>query len=141
MKKVLKFKRDARKKQTAEVFTPQILVREILNKLPKDVWEPGKTFCDPSAGNGNFLVEVLKYKVVLYKQDPIEALETIYGVELMKDNVIECRHRLFNLMKKLFSLCGKKRTQKDNKKIIEILKNNIVCADALTFNFWERKLI
>ena len=55
--------RDKRKKETAEVFTPLPLVDEILDKLPEDNWQEEKTFCDPAAGNGNFLIEVYRYKV------------------------------------------------------------------------------
>jgi type I restriction-modification system DNA methylase subunit len=55
--------RKARRKKTAEVFTPKELVQEILDKLPEDSWEEDKTFCDPAAGNGNFLVEAYAYKV------------------------------------------------------------------------------
>lgn len=137
MKQTLNKKREQRRKQTAEVFTPKKLVREMLNKLPTDCWEPGKTFCDPSCGNGNFLVEVLKYKVALYKHDPIEALSTIYGVEIMEDNVAECKQRLMKLMIKLFAFLNREMTAKDKRKIHNILNHNIVCADALTFDFWE----
>jgi hypothetical protein len=48
--KVSKETRDARKRQTAEIFTPKELVQEILDKLPEDSWEEDKTFCDPAAG-------------------------------------------------------------------------------------------
>ena len=117
--------RDSRKKQTAEVFTPLPLVDEILDKLPPESWEEDKTFCDPSCGNGNFLVEVYRYKVEK-GHDPTKALETIYGVELMPDNVAECKLRLMEMAQEY----GVK-----NKDIIRILTKNIVCADALAYDF------
>jgi hypothetical protein len=87
-----------RVKQTAEVFTPPALVDEMLNKLPKEMWEDGKTFLDNSCGDGNFLVHVLTRK--LQKgHDPISALKTIYGTDIMHDNIIGCRLRLLDILK------------------------------------------
>jgi len=124
--KVKQEKRDERKKQTAEIFTPIELVQEILDKLPEEVWQEDKTFCDPAAGNGNFLVEVYKYKVEK-GHDPTKALETIYGVELMKDNVDELKYRLYQMAKEY---------NVPRKEAQRILKKNIVCANALEFD-WE----
>ena len=127
MKKVDEKIRAKRRKKTAEIFTPLELVDEILDKLPKEVWEEEKTFCDPAAGNGNFLVEVYRYKVEKHKHDPTKALSTIYGVELMPDNTSEMRLRLFEQAAKY----GVKP-----EKAVKIIKKNIVCHDALTYN-WE----
>ena len=86
-------KRKARQKQTAEVFTPDNLVRQMLDKLPKEVWKKGKNFCDPAVGNGNFLIHVLRRKIDR-GHSPLEALKTLYGVDIMQDNIKECRMRL-----------------------------------------------
>jgi type I restriction-modification system DNA methylase subunit len=118
--------REKRRKQTAEVFTPIPLVDEILDKLPDEVWQEDKTFCDPSAGNGNFLIEVYRYKVEK-GHDPTKALETIYGVELQADNVAEMKFRLYQMAKDYGA---------DLKQAQVILTKNIVCANALTFD-WE----
>lgn len=90
-------KREDRQKQTAEVFTPESLVNDMLNNLPKEVWHKGKTFIDPAAGNGNLLVEVLKRKLKK-NHDSVEALESIYAVDIMKDNILECRARLLKIV-------------------------------------------
>ena len=89
-------KREERRKETAEVFTPPFLVRDMLNKLPDEVWLPDKTFCDPACGNGNFLIAILIRKIE-NGQTPIEALKTIYGVDIMMDNIRECRLRLLKV--------------------------------------------
>lgn len=123
--KVKQEKREDRKKKTAEVFTPLPLVDEILDKLPEDSWAEDKTFCDPAAGNGNFLVEVYRYKVEK-GHDPTRALSTIYGVELMKDNVAEMKLRLMEQAQSY----GVK-----NGDIKRILTKNIVCHDALTYDW------
>lgn len=90
-------RREDRAKQTAEVFTPPQLIRKMLNKLPATVWKKGKTFLDPACGNGNFLVGVL-WRKIERGHKPLEALKTVYGVDVMKDNIQECRFRLLKLI-------------------------------------------
>jgi hypothetical protein len=125
--KVAHTTREARKKQTAEVFTPPELVNEMLDKLPRDVWSSvEKTFLDNSCGNGNFLVEIYKRKVDVLHFDPTESLKSIYGVELMADNVQECRHRLVELAVSY---------NVDESVARKIVERNIVCHDALTYNY------
>ena len=63
MKDIIKKPRHERKKYTGEVFTPLQLVDNILDQLPIEAWQENKTFLDSSAGNGNFLIEVYRYKV------------------------------------------------------------------------------
>jgi hypothetical protein len=110
-------RRDERKKQTAEVFTPDKLVNQMLSKLPKEVWKKGKTFCDPAVGNGQFVIWVLIRKIQR-GQKPLEALKTVYGVDIMKDNIQECRMRLLKVCK----IFGEKIT----KEHVETIFKNIV---------------
>jgi len=109
----------ARVKATGEVFTPTPLVQEILDQLPEEVFtDPTNTFLDNSCGDGQFLGEVLIRKI----ENGIpfeEALASIYGVDLMQDNVDLCRERL---------LCGQEHFR-------HIVKQNIVCADALRYHY------
>jgi hypothetical protein len=108
-----------RVKATQEVFTPTNLVQEILEQLPKEHFlDPNKTFLDPSCGDGQFLGEVLIRKM---ENDSTfeQALGTIYGVDLMQDNVELCRERL---------LCGREDLR-------HIVEQNIVCADGLRYHY------
>lgn len=112
--------RDAmRVKATGEVFTPTPLVQEVLDNLDQNLFkDSNRTFLDPSCGDGQFLGEVLIRKIEngsTFEQ----ALSTVYGVDLMPDNVAECRRRL---------LCG--RTDLEH-----IVQKNIVCHDALTYDY------
>ena len=106
-------------KATGEIFTPTPLVQQMLDQLPQDLFlDAEKTFIDPSCGDGQFLGEVLIRKL----ENGIDfetALSTIYGVDLMADNVDLCRERL---------LCGRE----DLRRIVE---TNIVCADALDYDY------
>lgn len=107
-------------------FTPQFLVEEMLNKLPEDVFKENKTFLDNSCGNGNFLLAVLNRKMVNGFSHE-EALKTIYGVELDKANVLECKQRLLLAV------------PNPTKEAVTIINNNIICADALdpTHKGWD----
>jgi len=108
-----------RVKATGEVFSPTPLVQEMLDQLPQELFtDPSKTFLDNSCGDGQFLSEVLIRK--LENGIPFEqALSTIYGVDLMPDNVQLCRDRL---------LCGQEHLR-------HIVERNIVCYDALTYDY------
>jgi hypothetical protein len=114
-----------RVKETAEVFTPTPLVREMLNKLEESDSElfsnPTKTFLDPSCGDGQFLSEIVIRKMERSHCTLEQALSTTYGVELMEDNVKLCKERL----------AGPNPTQE----ILDILDKNIVCANALTYHY------
>ena len=108
-----------RVKATGEVFTPTKLVNEILDKHPTELFiDPKKTVIDPSCGDGQFLGEALIRKVE-NGIDFEQALSTIYGVDLMQDNVDLCRERL---------LCGQEHLR-------PIVEQNIVCADALRYHY------
>ena len=85
-------------KKTGEVFTPIGLVDDILDKLPPEQFsDPTKTFLDPAAGDGNFLVRVLARKIA-NGSSAEQAASTTYGVELMEDNTIRCRVRLLEIL-------------------------------------------
>jgi len=109
----------ARVKATGEVFTPTLLVQEMLNQLdPKLFRDETKTFIDQSCGDGQFLSEILIRK--LEAGIPfVKALSTIYGIDLMPDNIKLTQERL---------LCGHKEYR-------PIVEKNIICADALTYDY------
>lgn len=89
--------REKRKKSTGEEFTPDALVCQMLGKLPKEVWTENKTFLDPAVGNGQFLVFILLRKLVA-GHDPLKALQSLYGADIMRDNVQECQLRLLKIL-------------------------------------------
>ena len=116
-------------KQTAEVFTPPHLVIEMLDKLEGENTElfsdPTKTFIDNSCGDGEFLGEVVIRKMERSGCSLEQALSTTYGVDLMEDNIEECKKRL----------SGPNPTET----IWDILNTNIVCADGLTYDYEFKK--
>lgn len=109
----------SRVKSTGEVFTPTPLVQEVLDQLDTDLYtDSEKTFLDPSCGDGQFLSEILIRKVES-GIDFEQALSTIYGVDLMPDNVKLCQDRL---------LCGREDLR-------HIVEQNIVCADGVKYHY------
>lgn len=136
-----------RTKATGEVFTPTLLVQEILDQLMIDLFiDPTKTFLDPTCGDGQFLTEVLIRKMEngsTYEQ----ALSTIYGVDLMKDNCLECIKRLYMVDNNQIITVTKSDMPKGYKsapgiKYIFKIKGmkskeycNIVCADGLKYDY------
>jgi len=124
-------KRQERRKETAEDFTPPALVKEMLDKIPTSYYsDPSKTFLEPAAGDGNFLIEILKRKLD-NNISPLIALQSLYGVELMEDNVIYIKERLLSILP----------PNTDLNKAQAILDKNIICHDALTWDFdkWTSK--
>ena len=86
-----------RVKATGEVFTPTEVVIDILQKMIYDdpyVFAPGKTVLDPACGDGQFLVPVKWLKMLHYGMNEQDALDDIYGVDIMRDNVELCLKRL-----------------------------------------------
>lgn len=108
-----------RKLHSSEYFTPFEKVIERLNAYQETVWlDKDSQFLDPTCGDGQFLGEVLIRKV----ENGIDfetALSTIYGVDIMQDNIDLCRERL---------LCGREDLR-------HIVEKNIVCANSLTYNY------
>lgn len=108
-----------RVKQTGEVFTPTALVQEMLDRIPVEQFvDPEKTFLDPSCGDGQFLGEVVIRKME-HGSSFEQALSTVYGVDLMADNVALCRERL---------LCGCEHLR-------SVVETNIVEHDGLVYDF------
>jgi len=108
--------------KTGEIFTPKELVNEILDKFPDFAFtDESKTFCDPACGDGNFLVEILLRKLK-NGHNIHKALSTIYGVDIMDDNVELCKS---NLLK----IAG------ENDESKRIVDNNIICYNSLNYDW------
>ncbi len=127
-----------------EVLTPEKIVNDMLDLVKRETLRIDSRFLEPACGTGNFLIEILRRKLDVvgkkYRKEQIEyerysvlAVSSIYGIDLLEDNVIECRSRLFELYKekysKLYGLFIKKKLLES---VSYILSRNIICGDALT---------
>ena len=81
-------------KLTGEVFTPSELVVSLLKDISIDRFAPKMTFLDPACGDGQFLMGVKLIKLYFHHMTEESALEDIYGVDIMRDNVNLCKKRL-----------------------------------------------
>ncbi len=132
---VSKIDRTQRRQKTGEDFTPRALVDRMLDKLPPESFKEKLNFLDNSAGNGNIIIAVIERKLdggLSY----IDALKSTYAVELMEDNVMEMKERIFNLIYSRFP-------DADKKKVEKIVNHNIVCSDAFEWDYdnWKSKKV
>jgi hypothetical protein len=117
-------------KSTQEFFTPYEIVKRMCDKVSENDWRnPDKTFLEPCFGNGQFVLYII-YKRLHSKINWKTTLETLYGVELMQDNVDETKERIIDLLDKL-------KIKYDKDVAYEIMNRNLVCSDFFEWNFEE----
>lgn len=117
-------------KGTSEFFTPYSIVKKMADKISPEDWaDPDKTFCEPCFGNGQFVIYII-WNRLQHGIDWRTALETLYGVELMQDNVYETHGRVI----KLFDALG---IDYDEDAAMDIMLRNLVCSDFFEWNFNE----
>ena len=134
-----------------EVFTSEREVNAMLDLVKQETERIDSRFLEPACGTGNFLVEILnrKLKIVAdrYKKSQIEfernaiiAISSIYGVDILQDNAIECRDRLFEIFDVIYTRLYKTDCKEDCKTSVKfLLKRNILWGDALDFTNPETK--
>ena len=123
-----------------EVFTPAWMVEAMLDLVKEESERIDSRFLEPACGSGNFLVQVLKRKLVAVqckfgKSDfekqhyALFALMCIYGIELLADNIAECRANMLEILADYLNL-----DESDNlyRAAFHVLSQNLVHGDALT---------
>lgn len=115
---------------TQEFYTPFSIVEKMCLKIPEEDWRnPTKTFLEPAAGNGNFVLAIIYYRI-LNGIDWKTTLETCYSVELCEDNVIEQKQRVHELLRNI-------SPDYDPDEANRIMDKNFICADFFKWNFEE----
>ena len=134
-----------------EVFTSEREVNAMLDLVKQETERIDSRFLEPACGTGNFLVEILNRKLKIvkdrYKKSQIEfernaiiAISSIYGVDILQDNAIECRDRLFEIFDRVYTSLYKTDCKEDCKTSVTfLLKRNILWGDALDFTNPETK--
>lgn len=127
-----------------EVLTPQWIVNAMLDLVKQKTERIDVRFLEPACGTGNFLAEVLRRKLdqveKIYRRSQLDfernlvlAVSSIYGIDLLEDNVIECRERLFALANERYTARFKGKAKEACRHTLRyILEKNIVWGDALT---------
>ena len=121
-------KRRKGEKSTQEFFTPYSVVETMCSKISDEDWaNPKKLFLEPSFGNGQFILYII-YRRLQSGVDLYDTLNTLYGTELMQDNVDETKYRVLDLLKRL-------NIEFDKSKVCNILDKNLVCTDFFKWDF------
>jgi hypothetical protein len=142
-------KSTARVRDHGEVFTPSWMVEDMLDLVKTESERIDSRFLEPACGSGNFLTSVLRRKLATvqsrYGKSEFErrhhalfALMCIYGIELLKDNVEECRESLLAIYAEYL------KVNTDDvwaKAAAVVLNANIIQGDALTLTTTDGKAI
>jgi hypothetical protein len=123
-----------------EVFTPRWLVENMLDLVKGETERIDSRFLEPAFGSGNFLVPVLQRKLAAVetkfgKSDferrhfGLLALMCSYGIELLADNIAECRANMLEVYSDYLNL---DETDEQYRAAFYVLSQNLVHGDALT---------
>ena len=127
-----------------EVFTAEREVKAMCDLVSDECNRIDSRFLEPACGDGNFLAEILnrklavvkrKYRksVIDYEKNSLLAVSSLYGVDILADNVASCRERLYKIWHKEYKTISKTAYSEDAAKSVRfILSKNIVCGNALT---------
>ena len=107
-----------------EVFTAEREVKAMCDLVKSETKRIDSRFLEPACGNGNFLAEVLSRKLSVvksrYKKSPVDyerysflAVSSIYGVDILEDNAVECRERLYSLWLSQYKSVLKKQVNEE----------------------------
>jgi len=127
-----------------EVFTPSALVVDMLDLVASECDRIDSRFLEPACGDGNFLAEVLRRKIATvdkrntrnrdkWERDAILAICSLYGIDLLADNIAACRDRLLKIVNDAHDARFKSPLPEEaSRAAAYILTTNIVQGDALT---------
>lgn len=151
-----------RVQEHGEVFTPKWMVQKMLEppEIQEKLHSLHGTFLEPSAGEGAFLVEILRGKLDYVNQvstnytwprNALWALMSIYGIELMPDNVKVAKQRMIKIVEDYYEKAMEHKVTRRSdfyKSMIFIIDTNIqqgnflTCKNNLeqniTFSFWDK---
>lgn len=123
-----------------EVFTPSWMVEKMLDLVKDESERVDSRFLEPACGSGNFLLAVLRRKFTTiqsrFGQNDFEkrhnalfALMCIYGIELLEDNITDCRNILLEELKEFLKIANDDLILSAAR---HVLSSNIIQGDALT---------
>lgn len=126
-----------------EVYTAAREVNAMLDLVPQETERIESRFLEPACGHGNFLVEILRRKLAVvaaryrtsradYERYAILALTSVYGIDILEDNVRTCRARLLEVLREQHRLIVGEPTPDLLSAAAYIVGLNIVHGDALT---------
>ena len=128
-----------------EVLTGKREVNAMLDLVKQESERIDSRFLEPACGDGNFLTVILERKLAVverrygksqldFERYAVLAVSSIYGIDILEDNVRQCRHRLYGIFDRDFysRLFKNGAMNKCREAVRFILERNIICGDALT---------
>ena len=123
-----------------EVFTPAWMVEAMLDLVKDETERINARFLEPACGSGNFIVQILRRKLAAvelkYGKSDFErahyallALMCIYGIELLADNIAECRANVLEVFAEYLNV---REVDDLYRAAAHVLSENLVHGDALT---------
>ena len=142
-----------------EVFTAAREVNAMLDLVKDETENIDSTFLEPACGDGNFLDEVLRRKLAVckrrygksaadYEKMSFLACTTLYGVDIMADNVARCRERLFETWEGSFNTEAQRHREGVEKSdfhdrvsaaVKKVFEKNILLGNALSMKRVDEK--
>ena len=125
-----------------EVFTPTWLIEAMLDLVKDETERIDSRFLEPACGSGNFLVQILRRKLAAvefkYATSGFEkqhyallALMCLYGIELLPDNIAECRANMLEILADYLAI---DESADVYRAASNVLSQNLVHGDALTMS-------
>ena len=127
-----------------EVLTGKREVNAMLDLVKPETERIDSRFLEPACGTGNFLAEILERKLRVvkdrysrsqldYERNAVLAVSAVYGIDILQDNVQECRKRLVDIFDQKYTGLFKARAQEKCREAVKfILERNIIWGDALS---------
>ena len=130
-----------------EVFTAEREVNAMLDLVKQETERIESRFLEPACGTGNFLAEILRRKLAVvrreyyprrgschdYELQAMKAVMSIYGVDILQDNVEACQERLFQIFDAEYTAVCKQQSNDAYRSAIRyVLSQNILCGNALS---------
>jgi hypothetical protein len=149
MDKQIKLKE--RVKDYGEVFTREREVNAMLDLVKNETERIESRFLEPACGDGNFLAPIIERKLAIvnkkYRLSQTEfermmflAVSSIYGIELLQDNIEACIERLYKIINSLYIKLYKDKCKNEFRNSIKfVLRRNILQGDALTLKKTDGK--
>ena len=123
-----------------EVFTPEWLVEKMLDLVKGETERIDSRFLEPACGSGNFLVPILQRKLAAVelkygksdfekRHHALQALTCCYGIELLADNIAECRANMLEVFASYLKL---EEADDLHRAASHVLSLNLINGDAMT---------
>lgn len=128
----------------AEVFTSPREVNAMLDLVKQETERIDSRFLEPACGTGNFLTEIMNRKLRIvekkYRRSQLEfernlalAVSSIYGIDILQENVAACRERLFDIANGKYTALFKSKAKAEMRRTLRfLLERNILWGDALS---------